>query len=68
MITSDDIERKQVPFVADALRDVPGVDVARSGGPGQITSVFIRGSNSNHTLVLIDGIEANDPSSPGRAL
>lgn len=67
VITSDDIQRQQVPFVADALRGVPSVDIVRSGGPGQITSIFTRGSNSDHTLVLIDGIEANDPTSPTRA-
>jgi vitamin B12 transporter len=53
--------------VADVLRGTPGLDVERSGGPGQITSVFMRGADSDHTLVLIDGIEANDPSSPSRA-
>ena len=41
--------------------------VQQSGGPGTQTSVFIRGSNSNHVLVLIDGITANDPSSANGA-
>jgi len=67
VITSDDLEREQVPLVSDALRYVPSVNVTRSGGPGQITSVFTRGADSDHTLVLIDGIEANDPTSPSRA-
>ncbi len=67
VITSEDLDREQVPLVSDALRYVPSVNVTRSGGPGQITSVFTRGANSDHTLVLIDGIEANDPTSPSRA-
>lgn len=64
VITAEDILARQIKNVADALRIVPGVDVIRSGGPGQQTSVFMRGANSNHTLVLIDGVEANDPSNP----
>ena len=67
LITAEEIEQKQQPQVADVLRGTPGLDVARSGGPSQITSVFMRGANSDHTLVLIDGIQANDPSSPSRA-
>jgi vitamin B12 transporter len=64
VITADDIADRHLNSVADALRVVPGLDVMRSGGPGQQTSVFLRGANSNHTLVLIDGIEMNDPGSP----
>jgi vitamin B12 transporter len=68
VITAADIQRRQFRSVSDALRSVPGVHVVRSGGPGQQTSVFMRGSNSNHTLVLIDGIEVSDPSSPAGAV
>jgi outer membrane receptor protein involved in Fe transport len=64
VISSDDLDHEQVPLVSDALRYVPSVNVTRSGGPGQITSVFTRGADSDHTLVLIDGIQANDPTSP----
>jgi vitamin B12 transporter len=67
VITAEEIEEKQQNTVLEALREVPAVDVVQSGGPGQQTSVFIRGANSEHTLVLIDGIEINDPSSPNRA-
>lgn len=67
VITGEEIERRQITNTADALRGVPGVDVARSGGANQITSVFLRGSDSSHTLVLIDGIPSNDPTSPNRA-
>lgn len=47
---------------AEALREVPGLDVVQNGGPGGTTSVFLRGGNSNHTLVLIDGVEVNSPT------
>jgi len=67
VIDREEIQRKQKIFVADLLREVPGLDVVSNGGAGQPTSVFIRGAKSEHTLVLIDGIEANDPISPGRA-
>ena len=64
IVTSEDLQNEQVPLVSDALRYVPSLDVTRSGGAGQLTSVFTRGSDSDHTLVLIDGIVANDPTSP----
>jgi vitamin B12 transporter len=50
--------------IADALRTVPGLSIARSGGLGTATSVFVRGGNSAHTLVLIDGVRINDTSTP----
>lgn len=67
VITAEDLEKTGKPLLHDALRAVPGTDVVRSGGTGQQTSIFLRGTNSNHTLVLIDGVEANDPISIGRA-
>ncbi len=63
VITAEDISAKHLTTAADALRTVPGVDVIRSGGPGQPTAVYLRGANANHTLVLVDGVEMNDPSS-----
>ncbi len=65
VITAADIAARKAFTVADVLRSVPGLDVVQSGGLGKTTSVFLRGANSQHTLVLIDGIEVNDPSSPG---
>lgn len=65
VITAEEIEKSQKQSVAEILRTVPGLDVVRSGGPGQSVSIFTRGTESNHTLVLIDGIEAVDPSVPG---
>jgi vitamin B12 transporter len=62
VITAADIEARQERTIADALKDVPGLNVVQTGGPGGVTSVFIRGTNSNHTKVLIDGIDVSDPS------
>jgi len=65
VITAEDIANRQAFSVSDLLQNVPGVDVLRSGGLGQTTSVFIRGASSDQTLVLIDSMQVNDPSSPG---
>ncbi len=67
VITAEDIERNQFRTVPDALNAVPGLNVVQSGPIGALTSVFVRGTESNHTLVLIDGIEINDPSTPDGA-
>ena len=56
IIERESIVRSQARDVLELLRSHPGVDIARSGGPGQQTSVFLRGTNSNHVLVLIDGV------------
>lgn len=56
VITAQDIQDRGITNVADALRDVPGVSVSSSGGQSQVR---IRGGEGNHTLVLIDGIEAS---------
>lgn len=53
------IERSAASDVADLLRFHAGLDLARNGGPGQSTALFIRGAESNHTLVLIDGVRVN---------
>lgn len=65
VITDKEIERDQRRTLPDVLRTVPGLNVVQTGGPGGKTSVFLRGSNSNHTKVLIDGIDVNDPSQDG---
>ena len=67
VISSEEIERKKKTHVMEILRGIPGLDVVRTGGAGKNTSVFIRGANSEHTLVMIDGVEVNDPISPGRS-
>jgi vitamin B12 transporter len=64
VITAEEIAAKQQRTLPAALLEVPGLDVVQTGSPGGLTSVFIRGTNANQTKVFIDGIEANDPSSP----
>jgi vitamin B12 transporter len=64
VVTASDIEAHQYRTAPDALADVPGLNVVQTGGPGGQTSVFIRGTNSNHVKVLIDGVDASDPSNP----
>src|SRR6266567_1066703 len=59
VIDSQDIDRKQIERVGDALREVPGLSVVQTGTPGQLTSVFTRGLRSEHTQVLLDGIPVN---------
>jgi vitamin B12 transporter len=63
IVTAEDIASRQIRTLPDLLKDVPGLNVVQSGGPGGQTSVFMRGTNSNHTKVLIDGIDVSDPSS-----
>jgi outer membrane cobalamin receptor len=58
---SDDIDRRQQPLVADLLRDAPGATVVATGAPGGVTSLFVRGGESNYTKVLLDGVPLNDP-------
>ena len=60
VIDSEALALRQTRIVADVLRDVPGVAVTRTGGVGGQTQIRIRGTESNHVLVLIDGIEAAD--------
>ena len=62
VLTAQLLEEQQRRTVPDALQQVPGLNVVQTGGPGGQTSVFIRGANSNQTKVLIDGIDASDPS------
>ena len=64
VITADQIEDKQEQTLPDVLKDVPGLNVIQTGGPGGQTSVFMRGTDSNHVKVLVDGIDVSDPSSP----
>src|SRR5246500_384201 len=56
VLTRADIEARQVSSVADLLADLAGISVDESGGLGQQSSVFIRGADSDHTLLLIDGV------------
>lgn len=66
VITAKDIDAKKQSTVEEVLRGVPGLDVASNGGPGTQTSVFLRGADSKNTLILVDGVMLNDPSSANR--
>jgi len=59
VISSEELEQKQIQRVGDALREVPGLSVVQTGVAGQLTSVFTRGLRSEHTQVLLDGIPIN---------
>src|SRR4051812_35656431 len=63
IITAAEIELQQQRLLPDILQQVPGLNIVQTGGPGGLTAVFMRGTNSNHTKVLIDGIDVSDPSS-----
>jgi vitamin B12 transporter len=59
VVSSEDIEQKQIQRVSDALREVPGLSVVQTGTAGQLTSVFMRGLPSEDMQVLLDGIPIN---------
>jgi|CXWL01.1.fsa_nt_gi vitamin B12 transporter len=61
VIDAAEIEARQASEILDLLATVPGLTVLQSGSPGKAASVFTRGTNSNHTLFLWNGIELNDP-------
>lgn len=67
VIDADEIKRHQWQTLPEALATIPGLHVVQSGPTGTQTAVFTRGANSNHTLVLIDGVKASDPSHPNGA-
>jgi vitamin B12 transporter len=62
VIDSEQLKNRAALSVSDLLRDVPGLAVSRSGVQGSATQIRVRGAEANHLLVLIDGVEANDPS------
>jgi len=63
VITGEQLEKNQVRYVADALRQVPGFAVSRTGSYGGFTQVRVRGAEANHLLVMIDGVEVSETSS-----
>lgn len=65
VVTREDIDHWQSNTVIDVLRRLPGVDIAQYGGIGQQSSLFIRGSESRHVLVLIDGVRLNQAGISG---
>lgn len=59
VLSAENFQERQIERVADALREIPGLDIVQTGAPGQLTSVFTRGLRSEHTQVLLDGIPIN---------
>ena len=59
------LQRRQALTVEELLRGTPGMAVSRSGVLGSLSQVRLRGSEANHTLVLMDGIEIGDPALGG---
>jgi len=62
VITHEELEEKHYASIIEALNTLAGIDFTQSGGIGQQSSLFIRGFANKYTLVLIDGMRANDPS------
>ncbi len=63
VLSGEELEKTQARYVADVLRRVPGIAVSRSGSFGGLTQIRLRGSEGNHVLVLIDGVEVAGTSS-----
>ena len=61
ILTKDQLDIRNAPFLADELRAVPGLGVSRSGARGALTQIRVRGAEANHTLVFVDGVEISDP-------
>ena len=66
VITHEEIVARQQATVEEVLKGVPGLDIVANGGLGTNSSVFLRGADSKNTLILVDGIMFNDPSSANR--
>lgn len=67
VVSEQELEDGQYRNAIDAIQQVPGVDVVQSGGQGGNAAVFLRGGNSEFTLVLLDGIELNNPATTNRS-
>lgn len=65
VIRADEIDRSSLSTVSDLLRAQPGLALVENGGPGKLTNIQLRGAESRHTLVLVDGFRINDTSSTG---
>ncbi|MBL62645.1 MAG: hypothetical protein CMI30_04465 [Opitutae bacterium] len=64
IITAEDLARFRQPVLYDALRRVPGLRIARTGGPGQPVKLYLRGAEPRQTVVLIDGVSLRSPNDP----
>ena len=65
VLDEQDVRESQATITSDLLAQTPGIEVSRTGGVGQPTSVFIRGAETDQTVVVIDGVKMTDPSLPG---
>jgi vitamin B12 transporter len=68
VVTRDELVAEQPRDVSEVLQQLPGVELGRNGGPGQATSIFLRGTASDHTLVLVDGVPMNSATVGAAAL
>ena len=67
VISAEDLKKMKKSTVVEVLQEVLGVNIVQNGGVGAAASASIRGANSEHTLVLMDGVELNDPITPSRS-
>ena len=67
VITREDIERRAPASLPELLRGMPGISIAANGGPGKVASTFLRGTESDHVLVLVDGVRIGSTTSGGAA-
>ncbi|MDE2070004.1 MAG: TonB-dependent receptor [Gammaproteobacteria bacterium] len=68
VITAQQIQLSGAQSIAQVLQQYAGLDIASNGGPGQPTSLFLRGTNSNQTLVMINGVKINPADGSGAPL
>ena len=62
VVTREQIDKWQSKTVLDVLRRLPGVDISQNGGMGQLASVYVRGTDSRHALILMDGVPVSRPN------
>ena len=63
IISEEEIQRAGSSSLVDLLQKQPGIEISNTGGPGQISSIFLRGTNSGHVVVLIDGLRIDSITS-----
>jgi vitamin B12 transporter len=63
VVTEAEIEARNEPNLLETLRNVEGLQVIQTGGPGRTTGMFLRGASPNQTLVMVDGIPVNEANS-----